>query len=616
MINFLAELTKRSGVKSLSATPSVQWGRAYNIYEIYVGKRPQNTYWTAWGGTYDNEETDKIEIYLGEWLYHAGTIEELKTAIKPAMYIEGDYVYINVPKHPWLYKESESQISKREGYLYAPKDSTNPSDLYIEGLFYETRFALPSISVKLSSPISGMTKYTTFNLSLVNNDGKFDNEASIDYFNAPVYIRKTAKDNPVYADFIPIRDGLVENMTITSESIEIDCAEKYRTFDEQVCKPIREDDIATEDKPVTISKEETKGKLLPIIFGRCAMALIEIEETQYLEKDVDLDNDIEGIEEIDKKEDDTVTLKGAYLAGEGVRAIVGNVVYAESDTGEVVSIPCTFDMETGVITVEETKPRYTLTGVDEDGKPIYETNKKTPKPKYVVVDGYSNNKIGQIVTSLIERSGRLLYNNSSWDVTETDSYITSSVPINIAFTGGDIKKAVSDVLKNDMAFLIQKNDGRFTIRKWGNTYFTHSIASWALTQQPQKRFTEAQKNYFSSCIIQYKYNEYKKTYENQFVYTDKEDEAEGKYLKKVEKIFETNLTGETDTVNLASRLGNRFCELKDTVSIGVGIDTSNFNLLDTVSMEINVNGRKYSDNTQWIIIELDPAQDKLVLEEA
>jgi hypothetical protein len=127
----------------------------------------------------------------------------------------------------------------------------------------------------------------------------------------------------------------------------------------------------------------------------------------------------------------------------------------------------------------------------------------------VVVEGYSENKIGQIVISLIARSGRLLYNESNWDVNETNSYLNASSPLNIAITGGDIKKAVADVLKSDMAFLIQKNDGRFTLRKWGNTYATHNIESWYLTQHPQKYFSNAQQNYFSSCIIKYKYNEYK-----------------------------------------------------------------------------------------------------------
>jgi hypothetical protein len=615
MINFLAELTKR-GPKSLSATPSVRWGRAYSIYEIYIGKRPQNTYWTEWGGVYDNEETDKIEIYLGEWLYQTNTEEELKSALKPAMYIEGTYAYIHIPKHPWLYKDSESTINKREGYVYAPKNSTNPSDLYIDGLLYETRLDIPSIQVKLSSPISGMTKYTTFSVALINNDGKFDNEDSMEYFNAPVYIRKTTKDNPLYTDFVAIREGLVENITVTGESIAIDCSEKYRSFDEPVCKTIRKEAISTEDKQVEISKEGTEGKLLPVIFGRCIIPLIELEETQYIEKDVDLDNDIENIEEIDKKEDDTIILKGTYLVGEGIRAIVGNVVYAENDDKGVVSIPCTFDRETGVITVEETKKKYTLTGVDENGKPLYEANEKTPKPKYVEVEGYSENKIGQIITALIARSGRLLYNASAWDVTETNGYSNTSPPVNIAFTGGDIKKAVSDVLKSDMAFLIQKNDGRFSIRKWGNTYNGYSIESWYLTQQPSKSFSNAQQNYFSSCIIKYKYNEHKRIHENQYLYTEKADEAEGKYLKKAEKVFETHLTSETAAANLASRLGSRFCELKDTVSIGVGFDTSPFNLLDTLFMDIHVNGRKYSDNNRWIVIELDPAQDKLVLEEA
>ncbi|MDR0374413.1 MAG: hypothetical protein LBH85_01635 [Treponema sp.] len=599
MINFMVELSKRSVVSPGSATPSARWGGKYNVYEIYTGKRPQNTYWTDWGGAYDNEETNKLEIYMDGWLYHAGTIEELKAAAAPAMYVDGNYIYINIPKHPWLYKDNECSMNKRDGYLYAPKNSGNPSDLYIDGSLYETRLDIPSISVKLSSPLSGLTRNSTFSATLANNDGKFDGEDSQEYFNAPMYIRKTTRDNPAYTDFITIREGLVEDIAITQESAEITSAEKYRSFDEPVCK----------------AAEEIENKSLPVIFGRCVMPLIEIEETEYIEKDVDLDNDIDGIDDIDKKEDDTVTMKGAYLAGEGVRAVVGNAVYAEGDVGDI-AIPCAFDSETGIITVEETKKKYTLTGVDKNGKPIYGTNAKTPKPKYVIVDGYLKNKTGQIVTALVERSGRLQYNESNWDVDETDGYIEQSPAVNIAFTGGDIKAAVAAVLKSDMAFLIQKNDGRLTLRKWGDAYDEHSIASWQLTQQPQKSFSDAQQNYFSSCVIKYGYNEYKKAHENQYRYADKADEAEGRYLKKVEKVFETHLTNETGAKNLASRLGNRFCELKDRMSAGVGVDTSEYNLLDTVFLKIDVNGRKYSNNDKWIIVEADPAQDKLVLEEA
>jgi hypothetical protein len=613
MINFMAELSKRSNV-SPGFTPSERWGRGYNIYEIYIGKRPQNTYWTLWGGTYDHKETDKLEIYLGEWLDHVTTAQALKEADKPSLYIEGNLAYIHIPKHPWLYKDTQGGMSVREGYIYAPKNSAQPSDLYIDGLLYETRLDIPSISVKLSSPISGMVKYSTFSFSLDNTDGKFDGEGSEETFNSPAYIRKTTKDNPRYNDFITIREGVVETLDITDTRVGVTCAEKFRALDEPVCKNIRQEDLSTDEKKVTITKEGTEGKALPVIFGQCVMPLIEIAETEYIETDVDLDNEME-IAGIDKKDDDTITLKGAYLAGEGVRSVVGNVVYAESDTG-MVSIPCTFDPDTGIITVEETKNLYTLTGIDENGKPVYEKTAKTPKPKYVIVEGYIDNKIGQIVIALVARTGRLAYNEALWDVGETDPYITDSKPINIAFTGGDIKKAIADVLKSDMAFLIQKNDGKFTLRRWGGSYGNHTIESWYLTQQPQKRFSEAQQNYFSSCIIKYGYNQHAKTHDNQYVYTDREDEAEGRYLKKLEKEFETHLVLETDAADLAKRLGNRFCELKDTVSVGVGADTSSFNLLDTVNMEISVNGRTYSKNNKWIIVEIDPAQDKLVLEEA
>jgi hypothetical protein len=74
----------------------------------------------------------------------------------------------------------------------------------------------------------------------------------------------------------------------------------------------------------------------------------------------------------------------------------------------------------------------------------------------------------------------------------------------------------------------------------------------------------------------------------------------------------------SDVISGITLLGSfnitRFSTMKDTVRVSVGADTSRFNLLDTVNMKIAVNGRKYSNNETWIIKEIDPARDRLVLE--
>lgn len=659
MINFLAELSRR--INGKMATPSIRWSRQYNIYEIYIGQYPGDTYWTRWGGWYDHAVSSTIEFYLDGWLLSIDTENGLLASIAGyagMIWIDGDYVYIHIHRHPWLYNPSKVQMFSREAYLFAPKNSADPADLFINGKISETRLDKPSINVKLSNPISGLTKYTAFTISLDNTDGAFDGDEIEEFFNTPAYIRKTGKDRAEYDDFIPIRAGMVEDIKIDNKKQEVSCADKFRSLDDPVCKTIYAKDYDITDAEWEKDdggnylparwKDDVEGKALPVVYGECTLPLIEIVETVYDEIDPDLDNDMDFMTEDQKKSDDKLILKGKYLVGEGVTRITqGKVsdsrilrsmeemidrsktyplVYGDDDT----AIPCEFDMDTGIITVKVEQLRYTLTGIGDDGNPIYDDMEKIPKPKYSIVTGYTDKtidsnfasaatvKCGNVIKSLINRSAYLDYNDSLFDMVETGAYITNSPTVSMAITGGDLKKAIEDVLKNDTAFLMQKHNGKLSVRRWGKTYpasGAHNIESWLLTQNPQKNFSQAKDKYFSSCIIKYDYDANKKEHRKRYVYTEQEEESEAKYLKKSQATFETCLVREEDAKKLAERLGGRFCELKATISLGVGADCSEFDLLDTVRMSIEENGRRYVQADMWIIRELDPAQDKLVLEE-
>jgi hypothetical protein len=159
-----------------------------------------------------------------------------------------------------------------------------------------------------------------------------------------------------------------------------------------------------------------------------------------------------------------------------------------------------------------------------------------------------------------------------------------------------------------MAFLIQKNDGRFTIRRWGAEYDTHIIPSWQITQSPRRNYNSAQQNYFSSCVVKY--------LTGNVIFNGNEIDALEKYSNKnIRKTFETDLFSIYDAQALAEDLSNRFTLMKEEYSVSVGYDTSAINLLDTVELEIKINDRTMSANTMWIVKEVDPAQDTLVLEE-
>jgi hypothetical protein len=238
----------------------------------------------------------------------------------------------------------------------------------------------------------------------------------------------------------------------------------------------------------------------------------------------------------------------------------------------------------------------------------------TSEAKYAIVTGNPDNRIGYIIKDIIEKKANIQYIDSFWDKAETDLYINNSPVINIAFTGGSVRDAVKNALLSDTVFLIQKNNGKFTLRQWNETYNSFNMKNWEITQFPAKNYADAQKGYFSSCIIKYNYNFSDKTYNDTLLYRDNEDKAEEMYSKLVRKEFNTYLTNETDAYNLAEKLSDRFSILRETIQVGLGHDTSEINLLDTVEIELIINERKFSKYTAWIVKEIDPAQDILTLE--
>jgi hypothetical protein len=540
---FTADLAEDSEIL-LSFTPSNDVSRKYNVYEVYLGAYPENTYWNDWGGWYDNPIVNQIELYVGgEHLTRVYSLQDC-CAQNNSIYDEptAGTTYINVPKHTWLYDDIKTNVRKTVSFLSGPKNPDNPSDDVFNNEHWPVKLETPKFTVKLSDVINGLTKYSTFDFTLFNDDGYFDDLEVTNFFNAPSYIRKTWKDNPKVEDFIPIRYGMVESIKIDDKKMTVSCADLFRTLEEPVCKVV---------KDVFTTATENQDENLPVIYGTVNIPLIEIDVLKY-------------------------------VAGENITDILevynkdGNIISWNKDANFVITT--------------------------------------TEEADYAKVTGNANNKIGQIVIDVIETKTKIRYISSFWDITETDIYRNNSPEVNIAFTDGSVRDAVKDTLISDMVFLIQKNDGRFTLRQWGETYNNFNIHNWEITKFPTKNYSEAQKNYLSSCTIKYNYDFSDDEHSNVLLYNEDEDQAEITYNKLVRKEFETYLTNETDAFNLGKKISDRFSILRETIQIYVGYNTSEVNLLDAVELEMKVNGRLFSKYTTWIVKEIDPAQDILTLE--
>jgi hypothetical protein len=544
-ILFSASLSEDTGM-NLLFTPSNKVSRQYNVYETYIGKHPVSSYWTIWGGRYDNPVVNQIEAYIGgQKLIRVDSLEDC-CITEDSIYDEATpgNVYINVHKHTWLYDDKLTDFRKLVSFLSGSKNPDNPSDDIFYNEHWPARLEVPKLNVKLSDVVNGIIRYSTFDFTLYNDDGYFDDLEVKNFFNAPSYIKKTWKENPNADNFITIRYGMVESIKVDDKNMIVSCADIFRTLEEPVSKVI---------KDVFPDAIENRDKNAPVVYGEVVISLIKIDVNKY-------------------------------IAGENIKSV--SAVYDNDGN----SISFTFSSTTKIITTS------------------------TDNAKSAKATGDTNNKIGQIITNIIADRTTIKYKNSFWDLNETNEYVNTSPKINIAFEGGTVQSAIKNALSSDMVFLIQKNDGKFSLREWGQTYNTFNFKSWEITKFPVKDYSDAQKDYFSSCIIKYKYTFSDKVYNSVLLYDADETTAESTYNKLLRKEFNTFLTNDTDAYKLGVRLSNRFSTLKETIQIGVGHNTGEINLLDTVELELNINGRVFSKNTTWIVKEIDPAQDILTLE--
>lgn len=561
-VNYLAEINARAAYKPVIATP-VDWiSRRYDVYYITLFKTRGETYWTAWGGSYDTLETSRVEIYITDWLQKAANFDDM--ADTPFLcFIDEGRLYFNAPKHPWLYNLFELQLVRATGFLHTAKNSENPSDCYIENDYLPALLDKPSDDRKLSDPLHNAQLYLTFSIT-IENDGRFDLIDPAMYFNGPARLYKTTKDNPRYEDFVLIRTGNVENVSADDKKVTFSCAESFRALTQNACGTLEKDGF---DKPLIDGAE---GKSLPMVFGTVEIALIKVYE--YPDPDPP-EEDAEG----NKIEGDA-----EYVCAEYTLSVQG--VY----DGDGAALA------------------FTRNGL------IITASKKA---SYAKITGYAENRIGYIVTQIIERRAGIRYIPTFWDIAETNLYRDASPRLDIAITGGTVRSAVDSVIKSDLVFLVQKNNALFTLRSRDRQYAVHSFESWTITQQPKMNWNDAQKYFFSSCVVKFRKNARTGEFLDQYFNADFENGAEERYNKKAAAEFETCLSNAADAKVLGDRLAERFTTLRAQMTIGVGKDTSGINLLDTVLIAPEVNGRTYSENNRWRVTGINPAQDTMTLAE-
>jgi hypothetical protein len=560
MIRYIVDIAERTNFPPELFLASALYDTAYDIFEMSVGVHPTDSYWLDWGGSYDNPTAQNAEIFFKKYLRKASGVTDFLSHTG-TMLLQANKILIHLDRKPWQYLDSVTEYDTITGYASAPRGSANPSDATYPDIVgtpvkCPVRLMIPSVPNQLSDPISGTTLQTTFSISLINNDGLFDDTDESNIINTPITLRRADNEDPDLADFAIIRYGLVSSVDVSATEYRITAADINRTLTEPATSKFTASDYP--DAP-----DATIDKDMPIGYGSLSgVPLFEVDTDKYIALDPDY-----------------------------ITAV--SSVYDKDGT----SISFTFDGATGIITVTES---------DGEGGIV--------EAKTADVTGKTDNSIGEIITGEIEDKTDIAYLDGPWDKTETDAYIALSAHVNFYFKGGELKKFITEVLKNDNAFLFTKNDGRLTLRQWAQDYTEHTIPSWQLMEIPTKSNAESKRYFISSAVIQWDKNESTGVYNREHFYDDDEAEIREIYRRRKTGTFPTGLYNSTEISDLAGRLVTRFGTISEVVRVKLGTSVKDINPLDTVVLDLNINGRQFSNTTEWIVRDVDPAQDTLTME--
>jgi hypothetical protein len=570
-IKYLAELFKTTSYDPRLAIADAVFDRSYNIYGFSVAPlivAPTN-YWIIWGGYFDNPVGYGISIYMNQFLTEVFSTVMLETTAN-SFYIDiiNNILYINIPRLPWQYADefSAAYASSGTAFTTAPKDERNLSDVYYESVKTYPRMKVPTLNNKLNDVISGIIVYNDFSIVIDNSDGLFDDINIIDFFNTPIQIGKTDIEATSVTDFNRIRLGLVDDIAVAFDTLQIKGVDQFYRMNKDFCRkftlaeyPNLDDGDVNTDIPVAWG---------PVL----GVGLVEIDK--------DAGTPPEWIEYIAIDPDYITSVEEVY----------------DSDGNTLTH---SFDAGTGVITITE---------LDIGGEVI--------EAECANVTGKLDSRIGVIIIEALESNENISYVPGLWDVAETDLYLDFCASVGFLFTGGTTRDLIEQVLKNDTAFLIQKNNGLLSLRQWGQEYDTWEISSWLATAKPKKNFKDASKYFCSTVHILSHKNHNNDNYTQTYIDNTRESEIFENYRRSYSAIFQTDLLDDLDISDLAWRLLQRFGTVRETVTVGFGVDTFQINLLDTIVYDCIINDRQFSTYEAWTVKECDPGQDTMVMEGA
>ena len=539
------------------STPN-KYNRSKNIFTYsFAYMNNVKNYWTEiFGATYVNINQANVQIFFKSFLTQVESIQRLMTEIN-SFFVDfvAEKFYININLYWWRRISGLSYIYTSDTGIYtsAPKDHSNNSDnSYISGATTQNAkviFKIPSLNQALPNIISGFSLYNDYSVQLDNTNGYWDNASITRFFNTPAIISKSIKKSvSKINDFNIIRKGVVKNIDVNLEEARLTIADNSYSFSTSFCKTFYE------YKNIMNITEDILDQDIPAGFGFLRnVPLIEINDNdEYVALDKDFISEVTAVYDKDLN-----------------------------------SITFTYNHANGVIK---------STQLDDKNNII--------QPDMCDIECSGSAKIADIIKYVLVNNESISFIEENFDIDEWQAYTDYCSEIALFIESKTTNEIINDCLKNDNAYLIQKNDGRLTLRLFGHKYNTFIIPEWTITSIADKSYADASNNYCSSVQINYDYNVDKDTTTKAYINDSLEDSRIKQYKKSAKAIFETKLM----TVNAAEKLSNillhRFGYLKETVKLSLGVDTFNINLLDLISIKVKSNNRIFSNSKVWIVLRI------------
>lgn len=490
-------------------------------------------------GYYENtnviEYFDIASVLVNDRVYIKVTSFDLLRAQEAGFYFDQSTNILYLHHIDWDYPINNKVISVGTNEGFCNKVDYSADDgCYYNDVYYEPRvLSTPSISKKKDPLFYGSLSFDGGNVTLINNDGYFDDYKNKDIFRQQAVL-KLGFEGIAYSEYRTVFTGFVESFSFDWEKFVVKLQDKRKNLSRKI--PYN---VFTQDEWPFLEDGDV-NKVKPLAWGSIRNAeLLCVNKTKspaYEYYFFIADTEFYDITSVD----------AVYVEGE-----------------ELSSAFYSVDLTTGILTIESTYIVDNLEDVTAD---------------FTAVD--KSNSL-EIIKDLLDNYAQIDYNSVNYNTTEYAAAVAlardSSIYVN---EPTEMKKIIElCCVDSDAIFLVQ-DDGKYTARIFDENrtptrqiYKDEWIDSPNVAIDPSKFLSSARVTYLKDQAND-------KSYE--YLNEDYQLEVLERYKAYQTKTFETNIDNETDAIAKSEAIMQLSKDVPEVVKRTTKIQNVDLEIMDFV----------------------------------